>query len=166
MVLLHQTGGLPKLQIRNLLNDISWTTDPNSKKNHRIAPHDALYQNFTNGSTPLISHLRWATQGPRASCLRWIPNIFHRVCWKRSKSENSNVFNSQDEIYLGFTEKKYIFFLFYTFYRPQAMSRPLKNEVLKIQKRTFLANPNNFGTKIFVTLYLRKCMTLNAFVNK
>ena len=37
---------------------------------------------------------------------------FSRV---RSTSENSDVFNSQDEIYLVFTEKKEIFFLFYTF---------------------------------------------------
>ena len=29
-------------------------------------------------------------------------------------------------------------------------SRPLKKEELKMQKRKFLANPNNFGIKIFV----------------
>ena len=37
---------------------------------------------------------------------------FSRVC---STVENSDVFNSRDEIYLVFTEKKLIFFLFYTF---------------------------------------------------
>ena len=36
---------------------------------------------------------------------------FSRV---RSTSENFDVFNSRDEIYLVFTEKKQIFFLFYT----------------------------------------------------
>ena len=36
---------------------------------------------------------------------------FSRV---RSTSENIYVFNSRDEIYLVFTEKKQIFFLFYT----------------------------------------------------
>ena len=41
---------------------------------------------------------------------------FSRV---RSKSENFDVFNSRDDIYLVFTEKKKkkIFFLFYTFRR-------------------------------------------------
>ena len=42
-----------------------------------------------------------------------------------STSENSDVFNSLDEIYLVFTKKK----IFYTFYRLYAMSHPLKNEV-------------------------------------
>ena len=36
---------------------------------------------------------------------------FSRV---RSTSENLDVFKSRDEIYLVFTDKKYIFFLFYT----------------------------------------------------
>ena len=53
IVLLHQTGGLPELQIRNLLNDISRTTGPNSKWIHRIVPLDTLYQNCTNGSARL-----------------------------------------------------------------------------------------------------------------
>ena len=36
------------------LKDISsWTTGPNSKWFHRIVPHNALYQNYTNGSAPL-----------------------------------------------------------------------------------------------------------------
>ena len=47
------------------------------------------------------------------------------------------------------------------------MSHPLKNEVLKMQKRKKIANLNNFGTKIFVTLLLRKCIpTLDVFVLK
>ena len=44
------------------------------------------------------------------------------------------------------------------------MSHPLKKEVLKMQNRKILANPNNVGTKIFVTL-LRKCIhRLDFFV--
>ena len=39
---------------------------------------------------------------------------FSRV---RSASENFDVFNPRDDIYLIFTEKKKIFFLFYTFRR-------------------------------------------------
>ena len=35
--------------------------------------------------------------------------------WVRSTNENLDVFNSLDEIYLVFTKKKKIFFLFYTF---------------------------------------------------
>ena len=36
------------------LNDIfSLTIGPNSKLFHRIVPHDAFYQNCTNGSAPL-----------------------------------------------------------------------------------------------------------------
>ena len=56
MVLLHGTGGVPELQIRNLfcqlsryewsLNEISsWTTGPNSKLFHRIVPLYTLHQN-------------------------------------------------------------------------------------------------------------------------
>ena len=47
------------------------------------------------------------------------------------------------------------------------MSHSLEREVLKMQKRKNLANPNNFGTKIFVTFLLRKCIaTLNVFAHK
>ena len=68
----------------------------------------------------------------------------------QSTRENSDVANSRDEIYLAFTEKiKFSFY--YIFYRLHAMSHLLKKEVLKMQKRNFLINPNNFGTKIFVT---------------
>ena len=36
-----------------------------------------------------------------------------------------------------------------------------------MQKQNYLANPNNFGTKIFVMFYLRKCIpTLDVFVHK
>ena len=70
----------------------------------------------------------------------------------RSTSENSDVFNSRDEIYIfRIYQKKQIIFLTYTFYRLHAMSRLLKKEVLKLQKGNILENPNNFGTKIFVT---------------
>ena len=85
----------------------------------------------------------------------------------RSTSENSDVFNSRDEICLVFTDKEVNFLLFLTFYRLHAMSRPLKKEVLKKQKRKILANQNNFGTKIFVTSKLNKCIsTLDVFVHK
>ena len=67
----------------------------------------------------------------------------------RSTSKNTDVFNSEDEIYLAITEKKKILFLFYTFDRLHAMSHLLKNEMLKIKKGKILANPNNFGN-IFV----------------
>ena len=70
----------------------------------------------------------------------------------RSTSENSDVFNLRDEINLVFTEKKNLFILY--FHGLQAtciMSCSLKKEVLKMQKQFFLANPNNFGTRIFVT---------------
>ena len=47
----------------------------------------------------------------------------------RNKSENSDVFNLLDDIYLVFNEKKYIFFFI------GYMSHPLKKEVLNMQKR-------------------------------
>ena len=73
-----------------------------------------------------------------------VENIrFSRV---RSTSENSDVFNSRDEIF-GIYRKKVNFLFIYTFYRLHAMSHPLKKEVLKMQRRTILANPNNFGIK-------------------
>ena len=53
MVLLHSTQGPPELKIRKLFNDISsWTTRPNLKLFRIIVPHDAIYQNCTNGSAP------------------------------------------------------------------------------------------------------------------
>ena len=84
--------------------------------------------------------------------------------------ENSVVFNSLDVIYCAFVkilmvtthekkhiwylrEKSKIYFLSYTFYRLHAVYHPLKKEVLKMQKKIFLANPNNFGSKKFVTFY-------------
>ena len=48
---------------------------------------------------------------------------FSRV---RSMSENSDDINSPDQIYLVFTKKKEIFYLFYTFYRLHALSHPQK----------------------------------------
>ena len=83
----------------------------------------------------------------------------------RRTSENSNVFNARDGIYLVFTEKKNLFILY--FYSLHAMSHPLKKGVLKMQKRKLLATPNNFGTKIFVIILLRNCIsTLDVFVLK
>ena len=75
----------------------------------------------------------------------------------RSTNEHFDVFNSRDEIYLVFTEKSKVPFLFYTFYRLHVMSHPLKKAVLKMQKKKpqknekKLANPNNFGIKMLVT---------------
>ena len=68
----------------------------------------------------------------------------------RSTREITDVFNSQDETDLVFTEEK-VNFLFSYFYRLHAMSHQLKKEVLKMQNRNFLANLNNFDTTIFVT---------------
>ena len=65
--------------------------------------------------------------------------------------KNSDVFNSRAEIYLVFTEKKVYFLLTYTCYRLHALSHPLKDGVLKMQKHKILANPNIFGTKVFFT---------------
>ena len=59
--------------------------------------------------------------------------------------ENSDVFNSREEIYLVFTKKSKFSFYFILFIGyMQCLT------VLKMQKRNFLANPNNFGTKILV----------------
>ena len=88
---------------------------------------------------------------------------FSRV---RSTSENSYVFFFTHEMkYVWYLPKKVKFLFFYTFYRQ--MSHPLNKEVLKMTERNILANPNNFGTKIFVTFLLRKCIpTLDVFVYK
>ena len=60
MVPLHWSKGLQELKIRNISNDISWTTGPNSKYFHRIVPHDAFYQNCTNGSALPLPNKRAA----------------------------------------------------------------------------------------------------------
>ena len=39
----------------------------------------------------------------------------------------------------------------FSFYFILCIAASLKKEVLKIQKRNILANPNNFYTKIFIT---------------
>ena len=65
---------------------------------------------------------------------------FSRV---RSTSENSDVFNSRDEVSLVFAEKKkQILFLFY---RLHAMSHPLKRELLKMQKRKYITTLDVFA---------------------
>ena len=71
---------------------------------------------------------------------------FSRV---RSTNEDSDVFNSRDEIYIWYLPKKSIFFYLigYMLY----VRHPLKKEVLNMQKRKFLAKPNNFDTQMFVT---------------
>ena len=65
---------------------------------------------------------------------------FSRV---RSTSENFDVFNSRDEIYLVFTEKKQIFFLFYTIHGHK--------QAVKMRKPKIFENTNNFGTTLFLT---------------
>ena len=58
---------------------------------------------------------------------------FSRVC---STSENSDVFNSRDEMFLVFTPQKSKFsFLFYTFNRLHALSHPLKMQKNKKSKQ-------------------------------
>ena len=66
---------------------------------------------------------------------------FSRV---RSTSENFYVFNSRDEIYLVFTEKKQIFFLFYT------GIFQFTRQAVKMQKPKIFENTNNFGTTLFL----------------
>ena len=74
---------------------------------------------------------------------------FSRVLCTR---ENSDVLNSQDDIYLVFTKKNVnVLFILYFIQATCNVQPNEKKEVLKMQKRTFLANPNNFGTRMFVT---------------
>ena len=68
---------------------------------------------------------------------------FSRV---RSTSENYYVSNSRDEIYLVFTEKKQIFFLFYTMHRHFPMHK-VGGENAKTKS---FENTNNFGTTLFL----------------
>ena len=69
---------------------------------------------------------------------------FSRV---RSTSENFDVFNSRDEIYLVFTEKKHFFFYFIQYTGIFQFTR----QAVKIQKPKFFENTNNFGTTLFLT---------------
>ena len=70
---------------------------------------------------------------------------FSRVC---STSENFYVFNSRDEIYLVFTEKKQIFFLFYTIHRHFPIH---KTGGENAKKTKIFENTTNFGTTLFLT---------------
>ena len=49
-----------------------------------------------------------------------------------------------------------VFFLFYTFYRLHAKFRPLKKEVLKMQNRIVLENPNDFGVQNILHILTKK----------
>ena len=78
---------------------------------------------------------------------------FSRV---RSTSENFYVFNSRDEIYLVFTKKKQIFFLFYTIHGHfpvhKAGGENAFWKMLSGKKKTkIFENTNNFGTTLFLT---------------
>ena len=82
--------------------------------------------------------------------------------WKfwRFQLTQSNIF--------GINQKSFFFKnKLYNSYKLHAMSHSLKKGVLKMQKEDFLLNPNTFGTKLFVTLQLKKCITtLDVFVHK
>ena len=69
---------------------------------------------------------------------------FSRV---RSTSENLDVFNSLDEIYLVFTDKKYFFFLFITI----QWHFPIHKAGGENAKPKTFENTNNFGTTLFLT---------------
>ena len=62
-----------------------------------------------------------------------------------SMSENTDVFISRDDIYLVFTEKN-ISLHFILFIGYMQWYTHWKKEVLKMQKRNILANPNNCVT--------------------
>ena len=84
----------------------------------------------------------------------------------RSTRENSDVFNSRDKICLVFTEKSKFSFYFILLIGYLQYLTHCKT-ITENAKRTFLANPNNFDTKICVTFKLRKCVpTLDVFVHK
>ena len=65
-------------------------------------------------------------------------------------SENFYVFNSRDEIYLVFTEKKQIFFLFYTIHRHFPFHKA-GGEIAKKKTTKIFENISNFGTTLFLT---------------
>ena len=64
--------------------------------------------------------------------------------------ENSDVFNSLDEIYLVFIEKKQILFLFYTIHGHFPIHKA-GVENAKKQQTKYFENTNNFGTTLFLT---------------
>ena len=64
----------------------------------------------------------------------------------RSTSVNYDVFNSRDDIYLVFTEKKSKFSFYFIIARSHHRKGAVENA-----KTKFLANPSNFGTEIIVT---------------
>ena len=70
---------------------------------------------------------------------------FSRV---RSTSENIYVFNSRDEIYLVFTEKKSKFSFYFIQYTDIFQ---FTRQAMKMQKPKVFENTNNFGTTLFLT---------------
>ena len=70
-------------------------------------------------------------------------------------SEFSQVCLTSEILMLSTHEMKYIWYLpkkcKFSFYFILYIGYITEMEVLKMQKQFFLANPNNFGTKIFVT---------------
>ena len=70
---------------------------------------------------------------------------FSRV---RSTSENFYVFNSLDEIYLVFTEKKSKFSFYFIQYTGIFQ---FTRQAVKMQKPKVFENTNNFGSILFLT---------------
>ena len=70
---------------------------------------------------------------------------FSRV---RSTSENFDVFNSRDEIYLVFTEKKSKFSFYFMQYTGIFL---FTKQAVKMRKPKIFENTNNFGTTLFLT---------------
>ena len=69
---------------------------------------------------------------------------FSRV---RSTSENFDVFNSRDEIYLVFTEKSNFSFYFIQYTGIYLFTK----QAVKMRKPKIFENTNNFGTTLFLT---------------
>ena len=65
--------------------------------------------------------------------------------------ENSDVFNSRDEIYLVFTSKKQISFIFYFYFIQYTGIFQFTRQAVKMQKPKIFENTNNFGTILFLT---------------
>ena len=91
------------------------TLSNNTKDSALLHQVEEIYEKVYTSDSLLDTVLHWGL-----NCTNYIPSSvlktseFSRVC---SKSENSDVINSRDEIYLVFTFQEVFFFIFYTFYR-------------------------------------------------
>ena len=68
-----------------------------------------------------------------------------------STNENYNVFNSRDEISLAFNKKKSKFSFYFILFIGYMLCLTTEKGGAENAKTKILANPNNFGTIIFVT---------------